>query len=73
MPSTRNPATMSSQEKSSRKVDMAGKLDTHRDIVGSHFFKSQVRVVVIVVFLINFHTWGMNSVSRRRIELFQGL
>ncbi|KAL2290851.1 hypothetical protein FJTKL_14807 [Diaporthe vaccinii] len=58
---TQSPATMSSRKRSSRKVDMAGKANTQRDIAGRHNADPQVRVVVIVVFLINFHTWGMNS------------
>lgn len=29
----------------------------------SHGTNPSIRVVVLVVFLINFHTWGMNSVS----------
>lgn len=54
-------------------MDMAGKANTQRDIAGRHNADPQVRVVVIVVFLINFHTWGMNSVSCRCIKPFQGL
>lgn len=42
---------------------MAGKTHAHRDVSGRHYTDPQVRVVVMVVFLINFHTWGMNSVS----------
>lgn len=37
------------------------------------FSDPQVRVVVMVVFLINFHTWGMNSVSCHRMSPCQGL
>lgn len=54
---------MSSHKKSSRKVDMAGKANTHRYVAGRHNADPQVRVVVMVCFIINFHTWGMNSVS----------
>jgi hypothetical protein len=57
---------MSRHKKSSRKVDMAGKTYTHLDMSGRHYADPQNRVVVMVVFLINFHTWGMNSVSCRR-------
>lgn len=64
---------MNSRKKSSRKVDMAGKTRTLRDIASSYHADPQFRVVVVVVFLINFHTWGMNSVSCRCIELFQVL
>lgn len=59
--------------KSSRKVDMAGKTQTLRDIASSYHTDPQFRVVVVVCFLINFHTWGMNSVSYRYIEGIQVL
>lgn len=49
-------------------MDMAGKANTQRDIACRHNADPQVRVVVIVCFLINFHTWGMNSVSCRCIK-----
>lgn len=58
---------MNSRKKSSRKVDMAGKTHTLRDIASSYHADPQFRVVVVVCFLINFHTWGMNSVSCRYI------
>ena len=41
--------------------------------VFSHCANSSIRVVVLVVFLINFHTWGMNSVSYSRIAPQPGL
>lgn len=72
VPSTQSPAIMSSHKKSLRKVDMAGKTYTYRDSGGSHCTDPSFRVVVLVVFLINFHTWGMNSVSRRRVVLYLG-
>lgn len=59
---------MSSHKKSLRKVGMAGKTQKLRDIAVSHSADPQLRVVVVVCFLINFHTWGMNSVSCRRIN-----
>lgn len=50
-------------------MDMAGKKPSicPKDTAGAIVLRRN-RVVVLVVFLINFHTWGMNSVSRIRVN-----